>query len=361
VYAQAGQNGFGYTGMAKTLPADGTDPSVAAVPIQNTDGFGFVGGLGVTESGQAVLIWAKQVSAQFQAVASFRPAGGAFGPPVAISPDGQPIQSLISGATPSGDALVLYSLGGASPPHTMHARAFDATPPVLSGISIPSSADLGAAVPFAAQATDTWDPFTIGWNFGDGTGDGTSPSHTFGVPGPQNVTVTATDSAGNAASQSGMVTVNAPVVNPGPRTATAPVLSQLTLTNALFRVGKNPTATTAAMKRRKKIPTGTTFIYRLSDAATVTIAIARQMPGRKSGKRCIATTKKRVKAKAKKCTRYVAEGKLTRTGVPGANRIPFSGRIGKRALPPGSYRARLTPKRDTLAGAAKDVRFKIVR
>jgi hypothetical protein len=132
------------------------------------------------------------------------------------------------------------------------------------------------------------------------------------------------------------------------------------LTNVVFRVGKKPTAITAA-KRRKTIPTGTTFTYRLSDPATVTIAITRKTPGRKSGKRCVAPTKKLVKARAKKCTRYVATGKLTRNGVVGANRVPFSGRIGKRALPPGSYRARLTPKRGNLAGVPKDVRFKTVR
>ena len=38
-------------------------------------------------------------------------------------------------------------------------------------------------------------------------------------------------------------------------------------------------------------------------------------------------------------TRYVSAGTLRRHGAKGANIIRFSGRIGKRALRPGTYRA----------------------
>ena len=45
------------------------------------------------------------------------------------------------------------------------------------------------------------------------------------------------------------------------------------------------------------------------------------------------------RARAKHCTRRRTVGTLSRTATAGANSTRFSGRIGKRALRPGSYRA----------------------
>jgi hypothetical protein len=62
----------------------------------------------------------------------------------------------------------------------------------------------------AAAATDRVSPVAIAWNFGDGsTVSGGAVSHAFGSAGAFNVTVTATDAAGNQASQSHPVLIAA--------------------------------------------------------------------------------------------------------------------------------------------------------
>jgi CSLREA domain-containing protein len=88
---------------------------------------------------------------------------------------------------------------------------------------------------------------------------------------------------------------------------------------------------------------GTTFRYTLSEAARVTFAIQRVV--RRRGH------KRNLRAK-----RFAA------AGISGANRHRFSGRIGRRALPPGSYRATLVAK-DSAGQASKPKRltFRVVR
>src|SRR4051812_10813130 len=124
-----------------------------------------------------------------------------------------------------------------------------------------------------------------------------------------------------------------PVTPPGAVDTLAPVISGLTLTNHAFRVGRGSTAIAAAA------PRGTTIRYRLSEAAKVTIAFARNAPGRRSGRRCVAPVRKL--RRAKRCTRSIGEGRLVRASGPGAVSIAFSGRIGKRALAVGRHRMTL--------------------
>jgi hypothetical protein len=107
-----------------------------------------------------------------------------------------------------------------------------------------------------------------------------------------------------------------------------------------FAVGANATAVAAAKRRRA--PKGTAFRYTLSESASVRIAIERKTPGLRSGKRCLKPTARLRRRKARRCTRYAAAGALTRAAETGANRTPFSGRIGRRALRPGRYRATIT-------------------
>jgi hypothetical protein len=291
------------------------------------------------------------------AQAAFRPAGGGFGTPAPVSDGTSDAQALSTALTESGDGVIAFQQG-AFMARIAHARGFDSTPPQLSGVSIPATAGLGETVPFAAQAFDTWGPVTFGWNFGDGTADGASPTHAFGAAGDQAVTVTATDSAGNSSSQSGTVSVPAPAP-PGPVPGSlpvAPLLTQLAETNSVFRVGPRPTTVRAAARRR---PVGTTFRYTLNVAASVSISITRELPGRRSGKRCVKPTKRL--ARAKRCTRLVGKGTLVRNSKAGRNNVAFSGRIGKRALAPGRYRATFTATASGKKSPPKALRFKIVR
>ncbi len=119
----------------------------------------------------------------------------------------------------------------------------------------------------------------------------------------------------------------------------APSVTHYRLTNHEFVVGRGrtPRLGHAASSRRHR--TGTTFLYTLSEAATVKIVIAQRLPGRRHGKRCVAPTRRL--RRARRCTRIAIKGTLTRTSAKGVNRVEFSGRIGTKALTPGFYRATL--------------------
>ena len=88
-----------------------------------------------------------------------------------------------------------------------------------------------------------------------------------------------------------------------------------------FAVAKKRTAKSARRAKR-----GSAFLFTLSENARTSIAIARALPGRRSGKRCV----KPRKGLKRRCTRYMVVSTLTRTKTKqGANRIAFSGRIGR--------------------------------
>jgi hypothetical protein len=136
----------------------------------------------------------------------------------------------------------------------------------------------------------------------------------------------------------------------GPDT-TAPVLDRFTLTNTIFR-----TAARAAAHR----PRGTRFRYRLSEDARVRIAIARRAAGRRVGRRCRPPSRRL--SGRRPCVRYVRMGVLRASGSAGGNKLYFSGRIGRRVLHPGRYRARANAT--DLAGnrsAARRATFRVVR
>lgn len=107
-----------------------------------------------------------------------------------------------------------------------------------------------------------------------------------------------------------------------------PAFSNVSMTHRRFRVGK-PSVALA--------PKGTRFLYTLSEAAKVTVTIDRKAAGRKNGRRCA----KPRRGLRKRCTRFVKQGALTKQSAAGANSLPFSGRLGRRTLKPGKYRASL--------------------
>ena len=64
--------------------------------------------------------------------------------------------------------------------------------------------------------------------------------------------------------------------------------------------------------------------------------------------------------KAKRCVRHATVGTLRRNGAKGPNSIRFSGRVGKRALRSGSYRAVISAT-DTAGNrsALRTARFRV--
>lgn len=89
--------------------------------------------------------------------------------------------------------------------------AFDAAPPTFASVEVPGAAVAGQPVAMSASVRDRIGGATVGWGFGDGGGaTGASASHVFSAPGAYNVTVTATDAAGNAAGQTRTIQVSSP-------------------------------------------------------------------------------------------------------------------------------------------------------
>lgn len=120
-----------------------------------------------------------------------------------------------------------------------------------------------------------------------------------------------------------------------PPDTTTPVVSGLSLSAKIFRVGRSQTPAIA-----KRVPVGTKIRFTLSEAATVTLKIERASAGRRSAGKCVRPRKSL--RRKRKCTRYTTAGTLTRTGPAGANSVSFSGRIGRKALKPGAYRVVVT-------------------
>ena len=114
------------------------------------------------------------------------------------------------------------------------------------------------------------------------------------------------------------------------------------LAPARFRVATAATPTDArAAGRHRRTRRGSRLRFTLSEPAGARIQIERARHGRRVGKRCKPPTRRL--RKRHRCTRHKLIGALTRRNLPaGPNTIPFSGRIGRRALAAARYRATVT-------------------
>lgn len=208
----------------------------------------------------------------------------------------------------------------------------------------PSTVFAGEPVSFDASASSDSDGTiaSYDWQWGDGAADDTTSkaTHTFAKPGTYQVAMFVRDDNTQSGGALHNVTVLALVV---------PKVSHATLTNATFRVGPKATTPVArasagwgsglTAKAAAKAPVGTTFKFTLAAPAKVKLAFSRQVEGHPQ-----------------------SAGALTRAKLRnGPNAIKFSGRIGKRALKPGKYKATLTAS--NAKGKAKPITmgFTIVR
>jgi Domain of unknown function (DUF4394) len=155
------------------------------------------------------------------------------------------------------------------------------------------------------------------------------------------------------------IAVTAQVLAPAPQPQPpapdpAPALSAVSLTNRSFA----PSGVRA--KSRKRVARGTTFRFTLSESAKVRITFERRTGGRRVGGKCLAPTRARRNRRA--CTRYVAIGSISASGVAGRNSVKFSGRLKGRPLAVGAYRATLTAT-DSAAQRSQPamLRFSVVR
>ncbi len=86
------------------------------------------------------------------------------------------------------------------------------TPLTVTASASPISGSAPLTVNFVSSVSGGQPPYTYQWNFGDGyTSSSPNPSHTYAKAGTYTATLTVTDSAGNSASYSAMITVSSPV------------------------------------------------------------------------------------------------------------------------------------------------------
>ncbi|MBJ7458230.1 MAG: hypothetical protein JHD02_03480 [Thermoleophilaceae bacterium] len=116
---------------------------------------------------------------------------------------------------------------------------------------------------------------------------------------------------------------------------TAPELSDVRLTNKIFKVGAKNTVLLTQAKKKRKTPTGTTIKFNLEENAYVAIAVFRAAAGREQGTDCVKPTPELENAKT--CVRPVFLKTMERIGRPGPNAIGFSGRLDGQKLKVGAY------------------------
>jgi uncharacterized delta-60 repeat protein len=251
----------------------------------------------------------------------------------ALQPDGK---LLASGQT-------LNEVNGNLDTHTLMARYILDAPPTASFTAAPNPADPRQAVAFDGSASADPDGTIVShqWDFGDGsTGTGATASHSYATAGSYDAKLTVRDDYGLTTSSTQAITVNAPI-----------------LTGLAIKPAKFPAAPRGGSIARK---TGAKISYSDSQAATTTFTVARVLPGRRSGKRCVKPTARN--RRAKRCNRFVrVRGRFSHVDVAGKNSFRFTGRVRRKALKPGRYRLSARPRAGGKAGRTVSVRFRIVR
>src|SRR5262249_4669886 len=86
---------------------------------------------------------------------------------------------------------------------------YDASPPTMSGLSVPATGTVGVPVTVSASPFDVWPLASTGFTFGDGlAASGTTASHAYSAPRVYMVTATAVDAAGTPVSASGRIAIS---------------------------------------------------------------------------------------------------------------------------------------------------------
>jgi PKD repeat protein len=164
----------------------------------------------VSDEGDVIVVWSGENGADEIVRAAVRTAGAsAFGAPVAISQSGEdpfhPRPSMDAG----GDATVVWERND-GPSRIVQWAGYDADPPQLSQVSIPSTAKVADTVQFSASASDVWPVGKPSFDFGDGgQAAGNAVSHVYAAPGSYPVKVTVADAVGKTATGGGTILVKA--------------------------------------------------------------------------------------------------------------------------------------------------------
>lgn len=165
--------------------------------------------------------------------------------------------------------------------------------------------------------------------------DGCAPA--LGIQGIDDVTLSPDDrtlytgsAASSAVAEFARASGDAGPSGPASPDTTAPTVSGFSLTHRSFALARAATLVSALAR-------GTAFRFALSEPGKVRISIQHARPGRRVGRHCRKPSTRLRHHRA--CKRLVAAGTLRRTEQAGHASVRFSGRIGRRALRPGRYRA----------------------
>ena len=137
----------------------------------------------------------------------------------------------------------------------------------------------------------------------------------------------------------------------------APVLGAVRQSHSVWREGSRLARLSRSVHRP---PLGTTYSFTLDQSATVTLRFTQKVTGRRSGRRCVARTRRN--AGRKHCTLTLTRATLAVPAHAGADKIAFQGRVSRtRKLRPGRYTVVIRATNSAGASAARSLTFTIVR
>jgi alpha-tubulin suppressor-like RCC1 family protein len=329
--AANGQIGTGSSNAANTVPTAVT-PAPAGHIVRLVGGQG--DSLVLNSSGQ-LFTFGDNTLGQLGVPATS--GSGANPTPAAVAPPGTTIDAVGAGAQGNHTLAIVSDLAVAS-----------ATLPT-GRVGSPYGATL-AAVGGTPPLTWSASGLPAGLTLNPATGA------IAGVPsaaGTTSVFVGVTDGDGIAAPEATLAVTVAPASGGG--STLAPVLTGVSETHSTWR--ESGKAATIA----KRSPVGTTFAFRVDQAARVTFAFARQVPGRRVHHKCVAP--KRSNRHKRTCTRSAAAGALGFNVAAGAHAVAFQGRVSSsKKLRAGRYKVRITATNSAgKRSPGRTLSFRIVR
>ncbi len=176
---------------AANAPSGGTFGSAAAISANTEDATNPQ--VAMDGNGDALAVWQGASTQQIQA--AVQPSGqSSFNSPTAISAAGQAATSASVAMTSNGaDGIAGWQrFNGTN--IIAQVAGYDGGPS-FQAVHIPPAPSAGHGVTLFTQATDTWSPMTVSWDFGDGAhATGANVSHSYASAGGFTATVTVSDS-----------------------------------------------------------------------------------------------------------------------------------------------------------------------
>src|SRR5262249_21734653 len=141
--------------------------SVKSLPLAASDNPTYPE-LAGNRKGDLLAVWSGVSATDSLIRGSLRGAGGAFAAPAGVSEtSNEALQATV--AIDEGDSGVAAWTRPVGKDKLVEAAGFDAVPPTLQGVSIPSSGKVAETLQFAGTAGDDWPIGPVGFDFGDGT------------------------------------------------------------------------------------------------------------------------------------------------------------------------------------------------